>query len=485
MKLKLSVFLTGLLLAACGGNGSAPSTFTPPGGTGLAQPVTTIGSISAFGSVFVNGVRYDISGATLTKNGVAATQTQLAVGQIAVVKGKADSNGANGHADSVDVEGNVIGKISSIDATNSKFVVLGQTVIVNGTTSFSSNITPAAIGSLAKDDYVEVSGNAGANGDITATRVEKETGTSLQVVGNVAGIDTNTKTFKINALNVDYKTATVEGFTAGQPANNDLVVVRGTVFDATTTTLTATKVRPASRDARQVAGRDALELEGLITRFGGATDFDVANKKVSTGPTTVFRNGTAADLAKDVKVEVRGKLYTAGTTLVADVVEIERNGVVELRAPATAVDKTGAGKVTVLGVEVTLNAMTRLEDKSATHMQMFSINDLNANDSVVVRGFESPAGSGKLIATRLERIPALGTDVAIRGPFTATTAPQFKILGVIVDTTGATFTAGEERVLTSADFFTGAVGKFVAVRGTLSGSMIAAKQVRIDNREDD
>ena len=487
MKFRALLFLSGLLLSACGGNGAASTALAPTptaSGSAVTQPITAFGAISAFGSVFVNGVRYDISRASLTKDGSPAIQADLAVGHMALVKGEAESTGVNGSANSIDVEGSVVGNVASIDAPNNKLVVLGQTIIVRTGTSFSANITGGSLTGLAVGDRVEVSGNAAANGDINATRIEKEAGTSFQVLGAVAAINATAHTFKINALNVNYAGAMLDGFAAGHPANTDVVIVRGTVFASATTTLTAARVLPSTADPRSIAGHDTVEQEGLITRFASAADFDVAGKKVATNASTVFRDGTSADLGMNVAVEVHGTLDATTGTLTASVVTIEHVGVVELAAPATAVNKT-AGTVTLLGVTVTLNITTRLEDKSSTHLQMFSINDLNANDTLLVRGYESPVGSGKVIATRLERLPSLGTVVYVRGPFSPTIAPQFKILGVVIDTTGATFVTGEHGSLQSAAFFTAAVGKIVRVRGALSGTTVTATQVAIASRDDD
>lgn len=483
MRVFVSALGAALLVTACGGGSSSSSTSATGSNIATTQSLTTMGAISAFGSVFVNGVRYDISNATLVKDGQPATQADLAVGQVAVVKGSADSNGGNGKASRVEVENNVIGPIKSIDTANNKLLVLGQNVTVSSATSFSSNITPTGLAGLAAGDRIEVSGIAAANGDIAASRIEKEAGSSFQAVGVVSNLNTTVHTFSINGLTVNYTTAIVDGFTAGQPAAGDIVAVRGTAFDATTTTLTATRVVPAASDLRRGAGDGVLEQEGLVTRFASATDFDVAGKKVTTTSTTVYRNGTVADLVLNAKVEIHGKLDSAGT-LVADVVEFRKPGVLELASTISNVDKAN-NKVAVLGAEITLTATTRLEDKTPSHIQQFSINDLASGDTVIVRGFESPAGSGKITATRLERIPAIGANVYVRGPFTATTAPQFKIVGITVDASGATFQAGEHTTLTSADFFTQAVGKVVLVKGTLSGSTVMATKVAIASHDDD
>ena len=112
---------------------------------------------------------------------------------------------------------------------------------------------------------------------------------------------------------------------------------------------------------------------------------------------------------------------------------------------------------------------------------MFSLADVKVGDTVLVLGYENPAGSGMVLATRLVRLPPLPMmNVGVRGPFTATTAPQFKILGITIDATSAKLFGTRGQSLTAAEFFTQAVGQIVDVRGTATGSTVTASVAIID-----
>jgi hypothetical protein len=477
MKTTLVAAGTLAVLVACGGGSSGPSNSMSQTG---AQSVVTWGTITAFGSVYVNGVRYDVSAATLTRNDSTVAQSGLAVGEVALVRGREDAQSGQGEADSVDVEDSVVGPIKTIDTTMNQLTVLGQTISVTASTSFGPGITPADLTGLTSGDSIEVSGLPGTGGLVVATRIARaESSEPLQVLGTVGSVDTAAHTLKINALTVDYSSATMSGFASGQPAAGDLVIARGTVFDDAMTKLTATKVRLAETDRDEQAQGGMVEEEGLITRFGSPTDFDVAGAKVTTTASTMFKNGTAADLALNVRVEVRGTL-DANKVLVADVVEIEHIAVIGLEATVSAVTTS---TVTVLGVTITVDTNTRFEDQSSAQVQMFTLKDVSVNDTVLVRGYENPAGSGMVLATRLERLPP-STEVRVRGPFTAATAPQFKILGITIDATHATFGKGEDQSLTAAQFFAMAVGQIVDVRGTATGGTVMANLALIDTEED-
>ena len=475
MKIRIVALAAVLVLGACGGGSMSGGSATN------AVGVATSGVISAFGSVFVNGVRYDITAARLQKNGKSVMQSALAVGEVALVHGKQDRASGQGSAESVDVEDNVIGP-AAINVVANTLTVLGQQVIVTANTSFAASIVPGDLSGLLTDDLIEVSGLVDASGAITATRIGRaEAGEALQALGAVAHLDAAAHTFMINGLKVEFSTATLEGFAPGQPADADVVIVRGTAFDAATVTLTATEVRRADSERSAAGSGERVEQEGLVTRFMSATDFDVNGAPVTTTANTIFKDGAAGNIALNVRLEVHGTL-DANQVLIADVVEIDHVAVVALAATVESVDSANH-TLQVLGVTISVDATTRFEDKSSAHIQLFTLQNVNVGDSVLVRGFESPAASGKLQAQRLERV-APSTEVEVRGPFTASTAPQFKILSVVIDATNATFGDVEGHTsMASADFFAQAPGQVVEVRGTAAGDVVTASQVRIDHEE--
>lgn len=463
--------------AACGG-----------GSPGMSQssgmtPLVATGTITGFGSIYVNGIHFQTASATIRKNGQAVDQSQLAVGEVARIKGSKNDADNTGVADEVDVDEAVVGAIDKIDTTGGTVTVLAQIVKINAGTSFSKDIQPADITGLKTGDVIHVSGMTDSSGAIVATRIEKGSASSpLQVVGTVAGLNAGAHTFMINALTVDYSSANLTGFSSGAPSNGDVVEVQGTNYDTTNQKLTATHVARQMSDQEEAGDNRDMEREGLITRFASATDFDVGDKPVTTTSSTEYRNGTAADLALNVKVEVEGMLNSSNV-LVAAVVSFEHNGDIELQGPAANV-MAGAGTLTVLGVQVTVNSSTRFEDDGSSAMAMFNLSNVSPGDTIRVHGFESPAGSGKVIATRLEREPT-STTVIVKGPFMAGTSPDFTVLGITIDASTATISDGRGGTLTLSAFFTQAVGHEVAVRGTLSGMNVLASEVSIDDHHGD
>ena len=105
------------LVVACGGGGGDQVAGIDGGGNPapVAINIVSQGTITGFGSVIVNGVRYDTSNATFTIDGSPGTESDLAVGQVVVVSGTINQAGTEGTAASVDFDDAVEGPIESID----------------------------------------------------------------------------------------------------------------------------------------------------------------------------------------------------------------------------------------------------------------------------------------------------------------------------------------------------------------------------------
>ncbi len=477
------------VLAACGGGGYSGGSSTPaaPGTTPTGATTTSVvanGPITAFGSVFVNGVRFDTSGAQIEIDGRAGTQAELEVGHVVELKGTRSTADGTGTATRVIRRSAVRGPIAAIDATNKRITVLGQTVLVTASTSFDDSISPADITGLKVADVIEVSGLPNASAQIEATRIEKAAaGAVWKVLAKVTTVDTANKKLTINGLTVDYSTATLTDFASGAPAAGDLVEVKGTTLNANKE-LVATSVENIGVKAMKPDDANGeVELEGFVTRFVSATDFDVAGKPVTTNSSTTYEGGTASDLKLNARVEAEGAQNSSGV-LVAAKIKFRTQAGVHL---AGTVDSIGTSTVTILGIEVTVNAMTRLEDKTPGKSQFFKFADIKTGDRLEIRGYESPANSGKVVALRLERVPAVtGGTSFLRGPIRTAATPNFTILNVNVATTSTTQFQSGSTAQTQAQFFatTNLVGQTASVVGTFASGTLTATKVQLGDNDD-
>jgi hypothetical protein len=502
-------------LAACGGYGGSGSSYSgsggapgataappatgpsaPPGassgassGSGSSTPpppapsMAAAGPITGFGTVHLNGLVFDTSGAAITIDGQSATQDDLRAGEYIQVKGHHDATQNQDFADQIDFRGNVVGPVTALDATAQTLIVLGQTVHVTEDTSFDDDISPASLAGITVGAFVEVSGMPLADGSIRATRIQSKVAGSalLQVIGTAASTDSAAKTLKINALVVDFSGATLTDFPATGPKDGDVVEAQGIVLSSTGA-LNATRLELRSGKEVVPGGSGQVDLDGLVSRFASATDFDVAGRKVSTSSSTIFDGGTAADLALNVSVEIEGTLDASGTIQAAKV-QIRRPVDARLTGPVDSVD-AAHGTVVVLGIQITVDLMTRYEDHGSGRVNTFNLAHVHTGDWLEVRGEAATADGKSLEATRVDRVQPQ-SEVQLMGIVASASAPNFQVLATTVATTHNTnFNHG----LNVRDFFANdPVGETVSLKGTWDGSVLTADDVNTgdDNGDDD
>lgn len=483
-----------LALSACGGGGGGSGGGTAadpvPGGTTNPPPAATtdlltVGAITGFGSIFVNGIKFETGSASVTLDGASASESDLSIGQVVAVLGAVNDDGITGDASQIIFDDNVEGPISAIDAVAGVLVVLGQTVIVDSSTTFDDRISPPGLDGLLVGDVVEVSGFVRSDDAVQASRIEpKPAGQLFEVNGVVAALDVVASTFVISDLLVDYSQATLRDFDSGSISNGDLVEVKGATFDAAGAFLAQDielKSLLPDMGGDDNNSRDEVEVEGLITRFASAQDFDVAGITVITNDATRFENGTAADLGLDVKVEAEGQLQSDGT-LLARKVSIRRGGSARVEATVQDVDAAN-NRFTVLGIAVRLDALTRIEDSSDADNSRFSLGDLRSGDWVEVRGTENPAGSNTILASRLERDDP-DDEVEVQGRVDNFSANEtLSILGVTIQVDAGTQYEDVNGTGLSAQSFFAGLGDGVLVKAQgqeLGGNVVLAEELEYE-----
>jgi hypothetical protein len=436
-------------------------------GKTVAAGVTVVGPISAFGSIFVDGVEYTTSGAQIHVDDESGTEADLRVGQIVTIHGTVDDNGTTGNATDVQFVGDLRGPAQQIDVSAGTFAVLGQTVRVTDATVFDQNIQPAELAGIQGSGRVQVSGFANASGEIIASRIDLTSSMSFQVRGTLQALDTTAHTFRINMLTVDYSGISP----VGTLANGSVVTVQGATLSGTDT-LIATRVQvfPGLGPAANDKGR----LEGAITAFVSNADFTVNGQRVITDANTQFVfQGVALGL--NAIVNVRGAFNASGV-LLATRVEVRQRSLSIVRGLIDSVSASG-NTLTVLGIAVATASTTSFEDRSDAHLRSLMLTDLRTGDYVEARGIAGTNGS--ITATFVERDKPEARSY-LQGVVQTVAAPDFTILGRSVTTDAQTQFVGLGGPASSpADFFSSAHGQLVKVRGALIGNVFAADQVQI------
>ena len=154
------------------------------GGTGISEGgiggTGIVGVITGFASICVNGVEVQFDDQTpVTDAGEPVSARQLAVGQLVALR--AGGSGAMLSASRIALIHTAVGPLTAVDAATGEFRLLGQT---------ARALEPAVLGQLLVGDWVRVSGQRLARGEIAASRVERIAPQALaQLNGVVERVD--------------------------------------------------------------------------------------------------------------------------------------------------------------------------------------------------------------------------------------------------------------------------------------------------------
>ncbi len=456
------------LLAACGSDG-APSVSASGSGSGSGSgSASASGTITGFGSVIVNGKRFDTSSSSFTVDGQSGSQSDLKVGMTVTVNGS--FNGTQRSADAVFQKDAVEGLVQSVAADGLSLIVMGQTVLVDNTTLIDDNIPGRNLLNLVSGtDHVEVNGHIRPNGVIQATFIENKL---INVTPEVRGFVTNhndgAKTFQIGSLTVNYATALISDMPVPNSSNwNGLLAeAKGTVFTTTTTTLTATKVEPENRGVGNQV--DEFEMEGYVTQVRGAGDFLIGNTRVQTTGNTEFRGGTIDEIAIGTKLSAEGRW--ANGILTAKHVKFHAS--VRLEGDIASNSGTALTLVGLSGVTVQVDSQTEFNNTSLA--------GLSIGDHIGVRGRVS--GNHSVTATRVD-LRSTDNDVDVQGPVQSVNGNVIMILGVPVDMSTITQLESVSGTSMSRAGFLAevSVNSLVNVKGALSGTTVVWDEAELED----
>lgn len=287
-----AIFLMAALfiIASCGGGGDSNVSGDVAGG-GVGGTGIYSGVITGFGSVFVNEVEFDTTGALISVDDNNVTESELRIGMKVLI------DAASFKALSIVFEPDVEGPVTDINPVE----VLGQIITPDGNTVYEGLTNPA---DLKLGDNVEISGFIDSNGNILATFIKREDQalTEFEVTGVVSNHQSNVKTFKINNLTVDYSSIQNPPLMS----NGLFVEVEGSLQGSI---LVADELEGVTSFANP---GEEVEFEGIITHVHSPDDFEINNLRVQSNDGTEYHHGTSANVVENALVEVKGKVNESG-----------------------------------------------------------------------------------------------------------------------------------------------------------------------------
>lgn len=477
------------LLSGCGGDGGgAPSS---PGTGSASGSAATSGTITGFGSLYVNGKKFETNDVEVIHDGQSARcsispTTHCGFKEGMTVKVTGSFSGDQRSASTVQQKDAVEGLVQSIAPDGLSLVVMGQRVQVDNTTLIDDNIDSNPlipnrnIRNLVAGDFAEVNGHIRPDGVIQATFIEKKfPGTvTPEVRGFVKNHNDAAKTFQLGNLTVNYTTALINDMpsSVGNVWNGLFIEAKGTQFTPgpnvqTQGMLVATKVEPENQGVQQA---DEFEVEGFVTQVMGPGDFFIGTTRVKTTASTEFRGGTINEIVVGAKLSAEGRL--ASGLLTAKHVKFHAS--VKLEGNIAAIN---GNTITIAGlptVTVTVNSQTEIEADSGSTMSSLSV-------GVHVRVRGRVGGANSVIATRVEQRSAADTDVELQGPVRSISGSALTILGVSVDTSSIrndNFEGLNDQVIGRAAFLNAVKeGTLVKVKGQLVGEVINWEEAELED----
>lgn len=308
------------LVSACGGGGgSAPVASAPAGTSGTGASTAgvgtggtgayVLGAISGFGSIIVNGVRYDDSAAkVLDDDGITRRSDDLRLGMTVELRASVPTVDALGvaRATAAEVRFNrsLTGPVTAVNAAAGTLVVFGQTVLVTSTTVFDG---VAGLAAIQAGQVVEIYAQTDAQGRQVATRIERKdsassagtTAVALRLSGAISSLSADRMQFKLGTVTVMLGSPLAPSLANGSEVR---VVARST---ATDNVVTALNVQP--RSSALDASVSSAEVEGYVTAYTSASSFSVNGVPVLANTATRIE-GVIANLKLGARVEVEGSV---------------------------------------------------------------------------------------------------------------------------------------------------------------------------------
>lgn len=407
-------------------------------GSDSTPPSTTSGVITGFGSVYINGVEYETTNATISEEDSPTTESELAIGMVVTVQGSVNDDGKTGIATSISYDDIVEGIVlANTIATDGKIDVMGQMITVSADMAFESYVPGITRPEeIAEGNVVEVSGYTDGNGMVFGTRIEVKSatytpGNEIEVKGKVS--NPTATSFMIGSLTIDHTNAILDDLTAPIAVGTYVEAKSIEAIDTLTMTMVAFKVEAEDDNMDDSEGNE-VEIEGVVTAINSDTLFMLNGTMVRHNSDTEFEDGTAADIIMDAKMEVEGT-FNADNELVAEEIEFRQGTEIEVEA---FIDAIGTDTVTVFGKSFTVDNFTAKDDDSDSDVFYFDLGDLAVGDRIELHGYLDDATSS-LVATSLVRHNDDSSKLEIEGPVdeaVSAGAASLSMFGVTVNLTG-------------------------------------------------
>jgi len=433
-------------LAGCGGSGGADTVSQPAPPPPSAIAKTTVGQISGFGSIYVNGVEYDTTGAAyVVDDADESSDSALAVGMVVNVQGSVNPDGKTGSAESVSYDDDIEGIVENLatdpnDMNIKTFTVMGVPIQADkNRTNFDGEDDPGfSFDTIIDGDHVEVSGEY-SHDILFASYIEKQDADDdeFEAKGTVDEYNLSNQ-FVLVLRNGSSLNVTLDDGAEIPDAgimDDQYVEVEGTIPDPVNApdSILASKVEIEDEDRIDGDDEDEVEIKGILTYNADTVSWSVKDVQLAFGDNTEYSPETLedgiADLSADgLYVEVEGQ-YVNEVLQVREI-EVEEDEL-EFKADVDSVTATEPRDGTLVlsfgnapgTVEVRVTPDTMFLDDEA--MDHFDLNSIMDKVEIEAR----MGDDGIIYASSLHLEDDMGYE--IKGPVVAIDEESIDVMGVV------------------------------------------------------
>lgn len=475
------------LLGACGGGGGGGIGGGIADG-GIRGTGSSVGPVSGFGSVFVNGIRFETDGNVTSNDGITS-ESHLDKGMILRIDGEWRDDD-QGTADRVEYDDTFRGVVANeMDVVDADGVVVGKTFSVYGQSIITDQLTVfkgTTLEALVSGDFVRVSAWRRGDGSYRASYVGviAVDETNVEIEGPVSNVNTTMNSFNIGTQlvtyddnNTDFRSGLTE---AALESANIRVEVEGEIVGGE---LRASSIEEDETRRYRGDSDDDIEFVGPVATAynSGERTFTINGLTVFVPNNDVFEDGlTIADLTPGLLIQVEGDFRNDGT-VEAEEIEL-REGDAEVQGPLVFSSIRTDQQTLVLGgvsVQVTpLTIITNDDDDGDGAGGRLELGDLRDNDELEIEGIERTRSNGEvyLEALKIEREAAEDgseREFEVVGRLGGITPDSITVLGVTISASDGDydnttrleltnrFNAGE-RPLVEVEYEEPTTGTFIA-----------------------
>lgn len=401
--LSVSVLVSGCL----SGGGSGGSDGGGGQTAGISGTGDSVGTVNGFGSVIVNGVRFDTSDADVFIDGIQGSQDDLEIGMVVIVNGDIEGE-FDGTARRIDFDHTLQGPVEAVDQETGEITAVGLTIQTDKSTVFLNT----SLANIVNGEVILVSGYHAPNGVINASYIQELTGapqTQVDAEGFVQALNAPGRRFQIGNLQVEYSTAVIN--------EENAVLAEGALVE-----VVGTRTAPgADLIANQITvlngslgnpGAD-LNLEGIVNSYVDNSNFRIGTQPIDIG------TATDKDLTDEVpgdgqRMHVQGSIDDSGTLVAHRYYVIPENNY-RISARLDFVSDS-FNQFQLFNQVHWFLIITQFEDSSLTNNPSYGPADLAFGDYIIATGYRgNPGNPDQVVAARIERIDDPGFE-EISGP---------------------------------------------------------------------